>query len=81
MFHYSVSGDNKTQVKPRLQGRGLSVKDVVLSRGFEESISELVSNWQPAQDFRLEKVIVRYVESMLSTLYSLCLTLSGWGRV
>lgn len=80
MFHYSVSGDNKSQVKSRLPGRGFSVRDiVVLSRSCKESISWRTSNWQPAWDFRLEKVIVRYVESMLSSLYSLCLTLSDWG--
>ncbi len=80
MFHYSVSGNNKTQVKFRLPSRGFSVRDiVVLSHGCKGSISRLTSNWQPAQDFRLEKVIVRYVESMLSSLYSLCLALSGWG--
>lgn len=80
MFHYSVSGDNKTQVRSRVPGRGSSVRDiVVLSHGCERSISRLTSNWQPAPDLRLEKVIVRYVESMLSTLYSLCLVLSGWG--
>lgn len=80
MFYYSVSGDNKTQVKSRMPGRDFSVRDIlVLSRGCEGSISRLTSNWQPASDFRFEKVIVRYVESMLSTLYSLCLVLSHWG--
>ena len=82
MFQYSVSSNNKTYVKSRLPGRGFSVRDiVVLSHRCEESISQLTSNWQPVQDFRLEKVTVRYVESMLSTLYSVCLALSGWGMV
>lgn len=82
MYHYSVSGNNKTHVKARLAGRGFSVRHiVVLSHGYKASISWLTSNWQPAQDFKLEKVIVRYVQSMLSTLHSLCLALSGWGMV
>lgn len=82
MFHYSVSGDNEIQVKSRMPARGFSMRDiVVLSYSCEESMSRLTSNWQPAPDFRREKVIARYVESMLSTLYSLCLLLSGWGMV
>lgn len=52
---------------------------VVLSHGFKESIGRFTSNWRPVRYFRLEKVIVRCVESMLSSLYSLCLALSGWG--
>lgn len=80
MFHYSESGNNKTQVQSRTPGRDFSTRDIV-SHGCEESISSLTFNWQPVPDSRLEKVIVRYVKSMLSTLHSLGLVLSGWRMV
>lgn len=81
MFLYSVSSDNNNKIKTQLPSKGLSVTDVVvLSCSFKESIRWFTSDQQPVQYyFRLEKVTVRCVESMLSSLYSLCLTLSDWG--
>lgn len=84
MFHYSGSGDNKKQVKNKekrkKKGRGFSVRDiVVVSHGYEGSISQFTSSWKSVQCFRSEKVTVKRVESMLSYLYSLVLVLSGWG--
>lgn len=67
----------RPRYKSRLPGRDIPV----LSHGREQLISWPTSNWHQALEFSSVKVIVRYVESMLSTLYSLCPLFSGLGMV